>query len=60
MEKIDVFGYIERAGNVLDENRGGFMRAAEKLSEYLQNTFGEIDATIGVTIRCTKTFPRKR
>lgn len=51
MEKIDVFGYIERAGNVLDENRGGFMRAAEKLSEYLQNTFGEIDATIGVTYR---------
>lgn len=51
MERIDVFEYIDRAGAVLDENRGGFMRAAEKLTEYLESTFGDIDSMIGVTSR---------
>ncbi len=51
MERIDVFDYIERACAVLDENASGFAHAADRLTEYLQNTFGGIDATVGVTSR---------
>lgn len=51
MDKIDVFGYIETAANVLDANAVGFSHAAEKLTEYLESTFCGIDATIGVTSR---------
>jgi len=51
MEQIKVFEYIERACAVLDENASGFARAADKLTEYLENTFGDIDATIGVASR---------
>lgn len=49
--RIDVFEYIERACDVLEGNLGGFTHAAEKLTEYLQNTFGDMDCTIGVTSR---------
>lgn len=51
MERIDIFDYIERACAVLDENASGFAHAADRLTEYLQNTFGDIDATVGVTSR---------
>lgn len=51
MEKIDVFDYIERACNVLDANAVGFAHAADKLTEYLQNTFGVLDSTVAVTSR---------
>ncbi len=51
MDRIDVFDYIERACNVLDENASGFAHAADRLTEFLQNTFGGIDATVGVTSR---------
>lgn len=51
MQKIDVFDYIERAAAVLDANLVGFTHAADKLTEYLTATFGDIDATIGVTSR---------
>lgn len=51
MQRIDVFDYIERAAGVLDANLVGFSHAADKLTEYLTNTFGDIDATIGVTSR---------
>ncbi|MCM1367883.1 MAG: hypothetical protein NC184_03620 [Roseburia sp.] len=51
MQKIDVFDYIDRAAAVLDANLVGFTHAADKLTEYLTNTFGDIDATIGVTSR---------
>ncbi len=51
MEKIDVFDYIERACAVLDENANGFSHAAERLTEFLEQTFGDIDATVGVTSR---------
>lgn len=51
MEKISIFDYIEQACNVLDLNIAGFSRAADKLTEYLQSTFGGIDATVGVTSR---------
>lgn len=51
MERIDVFDYIERACAVLDENASGFAHAADRLTEFLQNTFGGIDATVGVTSR---------
>lgn len=50
-DKISVFSYIDRACEVLDENASGFSHAAERLTEYLQNTFGGIDATIGITSR---------
>ncbi len=51
MEKIDVFDYIERAATALDANAVGFAHAADKLTEFLETTFGEIDATVGVTSR---------
>lgn len=51
MERIDIFDYIEDACNTLDANLVGFSHAADKLTEYLTNTFGDIDATIGVTSR---------
>ncbi len=51
MERIKVFEYIEQACAVLDENASGFAHAAEKLTEYLQSAFADIDATIGVTSR---------
>ena len=51
MDKIDIFDYIEQACNVLDLNIAGFSRAADKLTEYLQSTFGVFDATVGVTSR---------
>ncbi len=51
MDRIDVFDYIERAAAVLDANLVGFTHAAEKLTEYLERTFGDFDATIGVTSR---------
>ena len=51
MERIDIFDYLERAAAVLDANLVGFTHAAEKLTEYLEHTFGDIDATIGVTSR---------
>ncbi len=51
MDKITIFSYIDSACDVLDENASGFSHAAERLTEYLQNTFGTIDATIGITSR---------
>ena len=36
---------------MLDENASGFAHAADRLTEYLENTFGEIDATVAVTSR---------
>lgn len=51
VERIDIFDYIERACAVLDENASGFAHAADRLTEYLQNTFGGIDSTVGVTSR---------
>ncbi len=51
MEKISVFDYIDKAANVLDANAVGFAHAADKLTEYLENTFGGIDATVAVTSR---------
>lgn len=51
MEKINVFDYIEKACAVLDNNLVGFTHAAAKLTEYLNNTFGDSDATVGVTSR---------
>ncbi len=51
MSKLEVFEYIERAAKVLDDNLVGFSHAADKLTEYLTSTFGDIDATIGVTSR---------
>ena len=51
MGKIDVFDYIERAANTLDANAVGFSHAADKLTEYLETTFGAIDATVAVTSR---------
>lgn len=51
MGLINVFRYIDRACAVLDENANGFARAAEKLTEFLENTFGDIDATVAVTSR---------
>ncbi len=51
MGKIDVFDYIERAANTLDANAVGFSHAADKLTEYLESTFGSIDATVAVTSR---------
>lgn len=51
MGNLKVFEYIEKAAAVLDENMDKFSRAADKLTEYLSATFGDIDATIGVTSR---------
>lgn len=51
MEKLDVFDYIDRACGVLDDNISGFTRATDRLTEYLQTTFGEFDVTVGVTSR---------
>ena len=51
MEKINVFDYIDTACNILDEHSVGFSHAAEKLTEYLQSTFGVLDATVAVTSR---------
>ncbi len=51
MDKIEVFDYIEKAAAVLDANLVGFTHAANKLTEYLETTFGDIDATVGVTSR---------
>lgn len=51
MGKIDVFEYIEQAATVLDSNLVGFSHAADKLTEYLNSKFGNIDATVGVTSR---------
>ena len=51
MDKIDVFTYIDKAANALDANAVGFSHAADKLTEYLESTFGGIDATVGVTSR---------
>ena len=51
MGKIDVFDYIERAANTLDANAVGFSHAADKLTEFLEATFGAIDATVAVTSR---------
>ncbi len=51
MERIEVFDYIDTACNVLDEHAVGFAHAAEKLTEYLQNTFGVLDSTVAVTSR---------
>ncbi len=51
MERIDVFDYIDRACNELEANFAGFSHAADKLTEYLDATFGVLDATVGVTSR---------
>ena len=51
MGKIDVFDYIERAANTLDANAVGFSHAADKLTEFLETTFGSIDATVAITSR---------
>ena len=51
MEKINVFDYIETACNILDEHAVGLSHAADRLTEYLQSTFGVLDATVAVTSR---------
>ncbi|MCH5350704.1 MAG: hypothetical protein J1F39_01875 [Clostridiales bacterium] len=51
MEKISVFDYIDTACNVLDEHSVGFSHAADRLTEYLQTTFGVLDATVAITSR---------
>lgn len=51
MDRINVFDYIDKAANALDANAVGFAHAADKLTEYLETTFGGIDATIAVTSR---------
>ncbi len=49
--KINVFDYIEEACAVLDANAVGFAHAADKLTEYLEATFGCMDAAIAITSR---------
>lgn len=51
MDRINVFDYIDKAANALDANAVGFAHAADKLTEYLETTFGGIDATVAVTSR---------
>ena len=51
MSKLQVFDYIEKAANILDENLAGFSHAADKLTEYLTSKLGDVDAVIGVTSR---------
>lgn len=51
MAKLNVFDYIERAATVLDNNLVGFTHAADKVTEFLTECFGNVDATIGVTYR---------
>lgn len=51
MEQIPIFSYIEKACATLDENANGFLHAADKLTEYLESVFGDIDATVGITSR---------
>ncbi|MBD5131327.1 MAG: hypothetical protein HDT28_01850 [Clostridiales bacterium] len=49
--KIDIFDYIEKAASTLDANLVGFTHAADRLTEYLLQKLGDVDATIGVTSR---------
>lgn len=51
MERIDVFDYIDKACATLESSIDKFTRAADKLKEYLENTFGEFDATVAVSSR---------
>ena len=51
MPKLEVFEYIECAAKTLDDNMPKFLHAADRVTEYLTDKFGNIDATIGVTSR---------
>ncbi len=56
MEKLDVFGYIDKACAVLEEKRESYNKSAAKIAAYLEKAFEDFDALVGVTYRI-KTVP---
>ena len=55
MEKLNVFAYIQTACAVLDEKRESYMKAAAKITAFLEKAFEDTDAFVGAAYRVKAT-----